>query len=261
MKYYKNSTVLVSGASSGIGTAFCYQLASFGATLVLTARRKDRIDALAGELREKHDCKVTVIPCDLSDPAGPEALVQTLHEMGIEIDILVNNAGFGFNGAFLEGAPDMYRQMMQVNMVSLVMLSRLLLPGMISRGRGGILNVSSMAGFLPVPFFGVYSGTKQFVNNISWSLWKELQGTGVHVSSLCPGPVDTEFMEVAGVDRKKAAFRGMQQSETVALRGLRGLADNTPLKLSRSLLRIPYLLSKWLPVRLGLIVGGLAMKK
>ncbi len=261
MQYYYGKTVLVSGASSGIGIAFCKELASYGANLVLTARREDRLDSLARQLRTSHECEVTVIPCDLSDPSGPAALVQGIHERAIEVDILINNAGFGFNGGFLQGSPEKYQQMMQVNMASLVMLTRLLLPDMIRRGSGGILNVSSMAGFLPIPYFGVYSATKQFVINISWSLWKELQGTGIHVSALCPGPVDTEFMNVARVDRKKAAFRGMQTPEAVASRGLRGLAENAPLKVSRSFLRIAYLLSKWAPVRLGLIIGELAMKK
>ena len=261
MQYYYKKTVLVSGASSGIGIAFCKELASSGANLVLTARREDRLAALARQLRTSYDCDVAVIPCDLSDPAGPGSLVRAIRDKGISVDILINNAGFGFNGTFLQGSPDKYQQMMQVNVASLVMLTRLLLPDMVRRGSGGILNVSSMAGFLPIPYFAVYSATKQFVINISWSLWKELQGTGVHVSALCPGPVDTEFMDVARVDRKKAAFRGMQNPESVAFRGLRGLAENAPLKVSRSFLRIAYLLSKWVPVRLGLMIGGLAMKK
>jgi len=261
MQYYYKKTVLVSGASSGIGIAFCKELASSGASLVLTARREDRLEALARQLRASHDCDVTVIPCDLSDPEGAGSLVRAIRDKGIAVDILINNAGFGFNGTFLDGSPEKYQQMMQVNMASLVMLTRLLLPDMIRRGNGGVLNVSSMAGFLPIPYFAVYSATKQFVINISWSLWKELQGTGVHVSALCPGPVDTEFMDVARVDRKKAAFRGMQNPESVAFRGLRGLAENAPLKVSRSFLRIAYLLSKWVPVRLGLMIGGLAMKK
>lgn len=261
MEYYKNKTALVTGASSGIGVAFCQHLASFGAALVLTARREDRLASLAADLHSDHGCEVTVIVCDLSDAAGPDALVRELKEKNIAIDILVNNAGFGFNGSFVSGGAEMYRDMMQVNMVSLVMLTRLLLPDMVRRGHGGILNVSSMAGFLPIPYFGVYSATKQFVINISSSLWKELQGSGVHVSALCPGPVDTEFMEVAGVDRMKAAFRGMQSAAPVALRGLKGLARNSPMNPSRALLRIPYLLSKWLPLRLGLLIGGLAMRK
>ncbi len=261
MQYFYGKTVLVTGASSGIGIAFSHELASYGASLVLTARRKDRLDALAKEIRARFECEVTVLPCDLSEPGGPETLVRAIQEQEVAVDILINNAGFGFNGSFLEGSPEMYQKMMQVNMGALVMLTRLLLPDMVRRGSGGILNVSSMAGFLPIPYFAAYSATKEFVINISWSLWKELQGTGVHVSALCPGPVDTEFMEVAGVDRKKAAFRGLQSPESVAIRGLRGLADNSPLKLSRTLLRIPYLLSKWVPVRLGLLIGGLAMKK
>lgn len=261
MQYYSNKVILVTGASSGIGIAFCRQLALSGAELVISARRKNRLDSLAKELEADYGAKVTVISADLSDAEGAATLFEQLQKQNLEIDVLINNAGFGFNGAFTDGSPDMYRQMMQVNMVSLVTLTRLLVPGMIRGGRGGVLNVASMAGFLPIPYFAVYSATKQFVINISWSLWKELQGTSVHVSVLCPGPVDTEFAEVAGVNSKKTAFRGMQDPESVARRGLHALAENAPMKLSRSLLRIPYLLSKWMPVRLGLIIGDLAMRK
>ena len=259
--YYHGKTILVTGASSGIGIAFCHQLASFGAQLVITARRKDRLDALAEELSARYDSEVSVIPCDLSDPKGPFQLFRELEKSGEEVDILINNAGFGFNGRFVDGSAEKYRQMMQLNMVSLLLLTRLLVSGMIQRGHGGILNVSSMAGFMPIPFFSVYSATKQFVNSISWSLWKELKGTGVHVSALCPGPVDTEFLDIAGLDRKRTAFRGLQSPESVALKGLRGLAENKPVKMSRLLFRIPYLLSKWLPVRIGLFFGQLVMQK
>ena len=261
MQFYHKKTILVTGASSGIGIAFCRKLASFGAELVITARRKDRLDSLSRELQAQFGCRVTVITADLSDPEGPESLFMEIENEGLYIDVLINNAGFGYNGAFVDGAYEMYEQMMQVNLNSLVKLTRLFIPRMIEQGHGGVLNVSSMAGFLPIPFFSAYSATKQFVINFSWSLWSELKGTGVRVSVLCPGPVDTEFFDVAGVDKTKAAFRGVQSPEPVAARGLAGLAENTPLKLSRSLLRIPYLLSKWVPVRLGLLVGRMAMRK
>lgn len=261
MHYYKNKTVLVTGASSGIGISFCRQLALAGANLVITARRKDRLEELADELSRMYKAGITVLPCDLSDPEGPGKLVNEINSRDIRIDILVNNAGFGFNGKFTDGSAEMYEQMMLLNMNALVSLTRRLLPGMIQRGNGGVLNVSSMAGFLPIPYFTVYSATKQFVINFSRSLWRELRHTGVHVSVLCPGPVKTEFMKVAGVDEQKTAFRIPQEPDVVARKGLRGLAYNRSLRLSRPLLRIPYLLSKWLPVRLGLIIGEIAMKK
>ncbi len=261
MKYYHNKRILVTGASSGIGIAFCRKLASFGADLVITARRRDRLETLARELQAQYDCKVMVIASDLSDPDGPESLFSEIEKSELRIDVLINNAGFGYNGAFVDGKYEMYEQMMQLNMNSLVKLTRLFVPRMIEQGHGGVLNVSSMAGFLPIPFFSVYSATKQFVINFSWSLWNELKGTGVHVSVLCPGPVDTEFFDVAKADKAKAAFRGVQAPGTVAVKGLAGLAENTPLKLSRSLLRISYLLSRLVPIRLGLMIGRLAMSK
>ncbi len=261
MQYYHNKTILVTGASSGIGIAFCRQVASYGADLVITARRKDRLDALAKELRSQYDCEVSVIPADLSDPDGPASLIREVEKKNHHIDVLVNNAGFGYNGAFIDGDFEMYQHMMQVNVHSLILLTRLLVPGMVGRGQGGVLNVASMAGFLPVPYFSVYSATKQFVINFSWSLWKELEDTGVHISSLCPGPVNTQFFDVAGADIRKAAFRGLQSPEAVALKGLTGLAENIPMKFSRSLLRISYLLSKWVPVRVGMLIGGMVMRK
>ncbi|MBP3192800.1 SDR family NAD(P)-dependent oxidoreductase [Natronogracilivirga saccharolytica] len=261
MEYYKNKTVLVTGASSGIGISFSRLLASYGADLVITARRKDRLEKLADEISREFKSDVTIIACDLSEPESAAKLVEDIGKKGLQIDILVNNAGFGFNGLFMDGSVEMYEQMMQLNMNTLVSLTRLLLPDMIRRGEGGVLNVSSMAGFLPIPYFSVYSATKQFVINFSRSLRRELRSTGVHVSVLCPGPVRTEFMSRAGVDRRKTAFRLPQNPEEVALKGLRGLVRNRSLQLSRSFLRIPYLLSKWLPVRLGLVIGEVAMKK
>ncbi|MDG5766825.1 SDR family oxidoreductase [Balneolales bacterium ANBcel1] len=261
MDYFKSKKVLVTGASSGIGVAFARYLSIWGAELIITSRRKDRLEQLAAELREEHDAEVTVIAADLSDPDGARLLSDQLDKKGISVDILINNAGFGYNGRFEDAPLETYEQMMQVNMNSLVTLTRTLLPGMLERNHGGVLNVASMAGFLPIPYFGVYSATKQFVINLSWSLWHELKHTGVRVSVLCPGPVNTEFMDVAGVDKAKSAFRGLQQADEVALRGLKGLAADQGMTLSRPLLRIPLLLSKWIPIKIGLMIGELAMKK
>ncbi len=261
MRYYENKKVLITGASSGIGAAFSRQLAKKGAQLIVTARREDRLRQLADELQMDRNTKVMVIPCDLSDPAGPKTLFRRLMENNIEVDILINNAGFGYNGPFEEEEAEVYDKMMQVNMSALVGLTRLLLPDMLARKTGGILNVASMAGFLPIPYFSVYSATKQFVINFSWSLWRELRGTGVHVCVLCPGPVDTGFQQVAGISKKKVAFRSLQSPESVARKGLMGLSKNKGMQLSRPLLRILYLMSKYLPLKFGLMVGRIAMKK
>ncbi len=261
MHYYKSKKVLITGASSGIGVSFARLLASYGAEIILTARRKDRLDQLAGKLADEFNVAVEVIPCDLSDPSGPRQLFDELVRQNLEVDILINNAGFGYNGKFEKADTETYEQMIPVNVTAPVILTRLLLPGMIARNRGGVLNVASMAGFLPIPYFSVYSATKQFVINFSWSLWHELKQTGIHVTVLCPGPVDTAFIDVAEVDRNRAAFRGLQKPGIVAEKGLRGLSRNRPMSLSRASLWVPYLLARWLPVKIGLLGGEAAMKK
>ncbi|MDI6400474.1 SDR family oxidoreductase [Balneolaceae bacterium ANBcel3] len=260
-QYYKGKKVLVTGASSGIGISFTRLLASFGAELILTARRQERLKSIAEELSTDDKVRVHVIVCDLSDPEGPKELVRELAERELSVDILINNAGFGYNGRFEDGKLEQYEDMMQVNMQSLVILTRLLIPDMLAKGSGGVLNIASMAGFLPIPYFSVYSATKQFVINVSLSLRKEVKKNNVHVSVLCPGPVDTEFLRVAGISKKKAAFRGLQSPQSVALKGLKALAGNKKMAVSRAFLWGAYLFSKWLPLSISMFVGGIAMKK
>lgn len=261
MSFYKGKTVLVTGASSGIGMEFARQLSQMGASLVLTARRKEVLERFAETLRQDAQAEVLVMAADLGNASGVDELCDALDKQGCEIDVLVNNAGFGFNGSFLNGDQHMYATMMQLNMISLVTLTRRLLPSMVSRGEGGVLNVSSMAGFLPIPWFSVYAATKQFVNSFSWSLWKELRGTGVHVGVLCPGPVDTGFLQVAGMDKNKAMIRGLQDVHSVARRGLKALEKDKGLAVSRPALWFLYLLSRLTPVKLGMNIGAITMKK
>lgn len=261
MSFFKGKTVLVTGASSGIGMEIAGQLSQKGAHLVLTARRKELLERFAETLRQNGAGEVLVIPADLSTSSGVDELCGALENQGQEVDFLVNNAGFGFNGTFLQGEEEMYATMMQLNMVSLVSLTRRLLPSMVNRGNGGVLNISSMAGFLPIPWFSVYAATKQFVISFSWSLWKELRGTGVHVGVLCPGPVDTGFLNVAGMDKNKAMLRGLQDVSSVARRGLRALEKDKGLAVSRPALWFLYILSRLAPVKLGMSIGALTMKK
>jgi len=191
-------TALITGASAGIGREFARQLASRARTLVLVARREQRLNELRDELRNRNaELNVHVRVVDLCDKSQIEELVRWLEENKIDIDFLINNAGVGDVGPFATSPPQRNNEMLQVNVVALTMLTRALLPQMISRKRSAILNVSSSAGFLPIPEFNVYAATKAYVTSFSESLRAELRGSGVTVATLCPGPVHTEFQEVA----------------------------------------------------------------
>jgi len=193
-----NCTVLITGASAGIGREFARQLATRVRQLVLVARRGERLEQLRQELsaRNRH-LKVRTRIVDLADSAQLEALIDWLAHEKIEIDLLINNAGLGDLGPFATSDPRRNHEMLLVNVVALTVLTRSLLPHMLVRKRGRILNVSSCAGFLPIPEFAVYAATKAYVNSFTEALRAELRGTGVSVCALCPGPVHTEFNEVA----------------------------------------------------------------
>jgi len=191
-------TALITGASAGIGRELARQLASRARALVLVARREQRLNELRDEFRNRNaKLNVHVRVVDLCDKSQIEELVRWLEENKIEIDFLINNAGLGDVGPFATSPPQRNNEMLQVNVVALTMLTRALLPQMISRKRSAILNVSSSAGFLPIPEFNVYAATKAYVTSFSESLRAELRGSGVTVAALCPGPVHTEFQEVA----------------------------------------------------------------
>src|SRR5438034_1303459 len=193
-----DSNALITGASSGLGREFARQRAIRARSLVLVARREQRLSELRGELTQHHpDLVVHIRETDLADLAQLKELVAWLERKKINVDFLINNAGLGDSGPFATSNPKRNEQMMLVNMVALTSLSRHLLPQMIARKRGGILNVSSSAGFLPIPGFAVYAASKAYVTSFSEALRTELRGTGVSVCALCPGPVHTEFQEVA----------------------------------------------------------------
>lgn len=189
---------LITGASAGIGREFARQLAGRAKSLILIARREQKLNELRDELNQRYpNVAVSVLKTDLADPAQLNELLAWLNHKGIDVDLLINNAGLGDSGAFSTSDPIRNEQMTLVNIVALTMLTRHLLPRMIARQRGGILNVSSSAGFLPIPDFAVYAATKAYVTSFSEALRAELRGIGVSVCSLCPGPVHTEFQEVA----------------------------------------------------------------
>lgn len=193
------ATVLLTGASSGIGLELAKLFAARARAIVLVARRRERLEALATELRKSHPAlEVHVETADLGDPDEAEALARRLAERAIAIDVLVNNAGVGVMGMFDKSDPARVRKMIDLNVTSLVALTHACVGGMVARGRGGILNVSSGAGLTLMPGFAAYVGTKHFVTGFSEALRCDLAGTGVTVTQVCPGPVATEFEETAG---------------------------------------------------------------
>ncbi len=187
-------TALITGASSGIGEQFARQLAARGHDLVLVARRADRLERLAAELpTEAH-----AVPCDLATDAA--SLRDRVAELGVEVELLVNNAGFGTSGPFLDNDPNRDAEEVRVNCEAIVTLTHAFLPAMVERGRGGIINVASTAGMQPIPYESVYAATKAFAISFTDALHTELRGSGVRVLAVNPGPVPTEWQEVAGYE-------------------------------------------------------------
>lgn len=192
MNAHSSETALIPGASSGIGAAFARKLASQGYALVLVARREERLASLAAELQAQFHVDVEVLAADLSYPAGIERVEKRMAELEA-LDILVNNAGFGDPGRFAEIPLERHVAMIQVHVLASVRLSRTVLPGMIARGRGAIINVSSIDAFGAKPDDVTYCATKAYINVFSEGLQAELLNTGVHVQALCPGFTYTEF--------------------------------------------------------------------
>lgn len=196
-------TALVTGASSGIGEDLARLIAAGGRNVVLLARSADKLQSLAGQLSTPHGIEATVVAADLADPGAPAQVVRTLGARGLTIDILVNNAGFGTSGSFAADDPDGQLGMLQVNVVALTALTRALLPGMLERKRGRILNVASTAAFQPGPFMAVYYASKAYVLSLSEAIAEEVAGSGVTVTCLCPGPTHTGFQDRAQVEKSR----------------------------------------------------------
>jgi hypothetical protein len=214
-------TALITGASSGMGAEFAGQLAAAGTNLILVARRLDRLEELARGLREKHAVAVECLQADLTSSEGI-ALVERRAAGDETIDLLVNNAGFTNGKPFIAGDAIAHMGMVQVHVATTIRLSRAVLPGMIARRRGAIINVASLAAWSP--FSGpMYSGTKAFLVMFSGNLQSELQGTGVRVQALCPGMTRTEFHEAGGVDNAVVPQRLWMTAEKVVRTSLRRL--------------------------------------
>jgi hypothetical protein len=214
-------TVLITGASSGIGLELAKCFAAEGCRLVLVARNIESLEKLAKELRQSHLIEVLVLPADLSLPQTPNRIYAELSEQKISVDVLVNNAGFGANGTFVELSLPRQLEMLQVNITALTELTGLFLPGMIQRKRGGILNVGSVAGFVPGPGMAVYYATKAFVLSFTEALAEELAGTGLTVSVLCPGPTESNFGNIARGKKVRQLETAKMSAAAVAVYGHR----------------------------------------
>jgi short-subunit dehydrogenase len=190
-------TALVTGASAGLGVEFAKLCAADGYDVVLVARSAARLATLAADLAKSHGVAAHPLVCDLSDPAAPAGILAQLN--GTPVDVLINNAGFGVRGAYAETDWARESGLMQVNMISLAHLTKLFLPDMVRRRSGRILNIASTAAFVPGPFMALYYASKAFVLSFSEALSNEVQGTGVTVTVLCPGPTRTEFAQAAGI--------------------------------------------------------------
>jgi hypothetical protein len=213
---------LVTGASSGLGRELARLFAADRCNLVLVARQREKLDALATELRQSHGVEVRVLVEDLADPKTPQAIFDTLAAEGVAVAVLVNNAGFGSAGAVADLPVERQMDMIRVNVAALTHLTRLFLPGMIQRRSGGVLNVASTAAFQPGPYAAVYYATKAYVLSLTEALAEELLGSGVRVTCLAPGPTATGFAAAADLEGKLLFRLGTMDARAVAAAGYRG---------------------------------------
>jgi short-subunit dehydrogenase len=219
------STILITGASSGIGADLARQLAERGYNVTLTARRRERLQELSDELQEAHDIHVDIEPSDLGDPAARKKLVGKLLSGEREVVGVCNNAGFGNLGRFLEQDLEQETNVVRLNVEAVHELTGAFLPRMVEQGTGAILNVASTAAFQPLPGFATYAASKAFVHSFSEAVHSEVSGTGVSVTSLCPGFTKTEFEEAAGAEDAAAKLPGFtwMESADVARQAIEGM--------------------------------------
>ncbi len=242
----ENTFALITGASGGIGECFARALAARKRNLVLVARSEDKLKELAAELGSAHSIRVEVIAADLAVPGAAPRLTEELKARDCSIDLLINNAGFGARGEFWKLPLERQTAMLALNIDTLVELTHLLVPGMVERGRGGIINVSSTASFQPIAYTTTYSATKAFVTSFSMGLAEEVKPYGVAVVTLCPGGTRTNFFE-AGQYGVRNIPGGMQAPEEVAEAALRALERGGGLVVPRILNKLSVIIQRLVP--------------
>jgi short-subunit dehydrogenase len=249
-----NSAALVTGASAGIGAEIARELAARGYGVVLVARRKAKLDELAEELRSEHGIRAEPLACDLAKPTPRGKLAKQIADLGLEIEILVNNAGFATNGPFHESDPAREIEQVRVLVEAPVALTSAFAPAMVERGRGAILNISSVAAMQPLPYSAGYSAAKAYVLTFSEALHHELKGRGVIVTALCPGPVSTDFWEISGWEvaggnsfEKSAPGLAWISPTDAARAGIQGVASGRRVVVPGLPMRAAMLASRYIP--------------
>ena len=249
---------LVTGASGGIGLELARILAENQFDLVLLARSRDKLQALAGELKAAHGINVTIAPADLSEPNAAQAVFEALNGGGVQVDLLVNNAGLHHEGQFSAIDLDQQLQLLQVNVVAMTALTYLFLSPMLERKRGRILNVASVASFMPVPNLAVYAASKAYVRSFGDALSQELSGTGITVTTLCPGVTDTALVE--GTDLGSLPSVMIMDPKSVAQEGYRACMAGTPVHVAGIANELAVQWIRYQPSWLMRAVGGLLNK-
>jgi short-subunit dehydrogenase len=251
-------TALITGASSGIGEAFAEVFAAAGFDVVLTARRRDRLDAVAARLRERYGVRAHVFVCDLSEAAAPVHLCAAIERAGLVVDALVNNAGYGIPGAYLASPWERQAALLQVMIAAVAELTHRLLPGMTARGYGRVVNVASLAGLVPAPAgHTLYAACKAFVIKFSESLAGEVASAGVHVTAVCPGFTLSEFHDVTGT---RATVRYLppwlwMDAPAVAQQGFDAVMHGTPVYVPGRINRLIAVLARYVPQSLLVAIG------
>ena len=244
---FNGKWALVTGASSGIGATLARELAKHGAKLVLTARRRDRLETLAAELTAK-GTEVRSVTADLNDPAAPQKIYDATEGAGLSVDILINNAGLGQYGAFCTSPVEQELSQIRVNCEAMVRLTRLFVPRMVERRRGWVLVLASTASFQPVPYLTTYAASKAFDRFFALGLAAEVARFGVKVTALCPGPTESEFFDVAHAGTFKG--RGQQPAADVARLAIAALARGQRTLIPYFGGRLNAFLVRFLPTRL-----------
>jgi short-subunit dehydrogenase len=225
MTPWSGKWALVTGASAGIGTALAEELARGGTNLVLTARRRERLEELAQKLVAAHKIQTKIFVADLAEADAPQKIFQFTKEQGIEVELLINNAGFGAYGEFRTVETRRLLEMVQVNCSAVVHLTRLYLPEMVDRRHGDVMILASTASFQSVPYISTYAATKAFDLLFAEGLAEEMKPHGIRVCALCPGSTESEFADVAGQTHIAATRANRETAEKVARTGLRALAS------------------------------------
>ena len=244
---FKGRWALVTGASSGIGAALARELARHGAKLILTARRRERLEALAADLTAQ-GTQVRIVVADLNDPAAPEQLFEATEGAGLAVEILINNAGLGQFGAFFSSPVEQELSQVRVNCEAMVRLTRLFVPRMVERRRGWVLILASTASFQPLPYFATYAASKAFDRFFALGLAAEVARFGVKVATLCPGPTESEFFDIARASFFKG--HGAQPAKEVARLAIEGLARGRRSVIPNFAGRFSALLVGFMPTRL-----------